>query len=255
MPGIHMSWHFYMDTMLPIHITAVSKTYRSGIFQKINKLAVSDVSLSIESGSVVGIIGRNGAGKSTLIKIILGFIKPDSGDVNIIGKHPYDPESRKHIGYLPENPYFYDNLTAQELISFSAKASGMPSASALHNSERLLKQVGLYEVRKQKLRSYSKGMTQRAGLCFALVHDPEIIILDEPMSGLDPLGRKMVVDLIKDLKADGKTVLFCSHILSDVERICDRIAIMDYGKLKSILIKDEIKSGIEEIFLKIIGEH
>lgn len=239
--------------MSKIHIKNISKTYISD-FKRVKKKAVEDVSLDIDSGEILGIIGRNGAGKSTIIKMIMGFIRPDKGDIIIDGKTPLDPDSRLNVGYLPENPYFYDNLSAEELLKFSSYASGLDKKSAKKRIKILLEKVGLYSVRQQKLRAYSKGMTQRAGISFALVHDPAIIILDEPMSGLDPFGRKMVIDLIKDLKQSGKTVLFCSHILNDVERICDRVAIMDSGKLKGIFTKQEIleNSGMEELFLNIV---
>ncbi len=239
--------------MLLITIESLSKTYTSGMMRK-KKNAVSDVTLSIESGTVFGIIGVNGAGKSSILKMILGFIRPDAGGtIRIAGKKPEDPASRQYIGYLPENPYFYDHLTAEELLTFSAASSRTPLITMRENIDELLKQTGLYEVRKNKLRTYSKGMTQRAGICFALVHDPDIVILDEPMSGLDPLGRKMVIDLIGDLKKKGKTILFCSHILNDVERVCDQIAIMHQGQLKGLFKKDQIQSGIEDLFLKTIG--
>lgn len=239
--------------MSKIIINSISKTYISD-FKRIRKNAVHNVSFSVESGDVYGIIGKNGAGKSTILKMMLGFVKPDTGSISLAGKFPENPDSRNQVGYLPENPYFYDHLTADELLSFSTSASGLDRTKAKKNIDSLLKKVGLFEVRKQKLRSYSKGMTQRAGLCFALVHDPEIVILDEPMSGLDPLGRKMVIDLIDGLKKKGKTILFCSHILNDVERICDKVAIMDKGKLMGVFDKDEIPSGVEQLFLKTIGE-
>ena len=244
---------FKRKAMSEIHIKNISKTYISD-FKRVKKKAVEDVTLDIDSGEILGIIGRNGAGKSTIIKMIMGFIRPDKGDIIIDGKTPLDPDSRLNVGYLPENPYFYDNLSAEELLKFSSYASGLDKKSAEKRIKILLEKVGLYSVRQQKLRVYSKGMTQRAGISFALVHDPAIIILDEPMSGLDPFGRKMVIDLIKDLKKSGKTVLFCSHILNDVERICDRVAIMDSGKLKGIFTKQEIleNSGMEELFLNIV---
>lgn len=222
-----------------IEFDKVSKTYLTGLNRR-KKNAVIDFSLDIQKGEILGIVGINGAGKSTILKMLMGFVKPDRGLISILGKSPSNPVSREKIGYLPENPYFYDHLTADELLRFSTSASGVENNLAEKNIERLLKIVGLFSVRKQKLRSYSKGMTQRAGLCFALVHDPEIVILDEPMSGLDPLGRKMVADIIFDLKKRGKTVLFCSHILNDVEQICDRVLIMDRGRLKKDLSKNEI---------------
>lgn len=241
--------------MPEIFINNISKTYISD-FKRQKKTAVENVSLAIDSAEVFGIIGRNGAGKSTVIKMIMGFIRPDTGEIVIDGKKPSDPDSRLNVGYLPENPYFYDNLSAEELLKFSSYASGLDKKTAKKRIKILLEQVGLYSERKQKLRTYSKGMTQRAGICFALVHDPDIIILDEPMSGLDPFGRKMVIDIIEDLKKRGKTVLFCSHILNDVERICDRVAIMDSGKLEGIFAKQEIleNNGMEELFLKVVRE-
>lgn len=239
--------------MPEIVINTVSKTYLSE-FKREKKMAVCDVSLLIKPGDIFGIIGRNGAGKSTAIKMIMGFIRPDSGEITIDGKSPQDPLSRLNTGYLPENPYFYDNLTAEELLKFSGYASGMPKSATGRRIELLLKKVGLYEVRKQRLRTYSKGMTQRVGICFALVHDPKIVILDEPMSGLDPFGRKMVIDLIKELKENGKTVLFCSHILNDVERVCDRVAVMDSGKLKQVFTKEQIleSRGMEALFIQTV---
>lgn len=245
--------------MPEILIKNISKTYVSE-FKRKKKTAVDNISLSIDKTEVFGIIGVNGAGKSTIIKMLMGFITPDSGQILISGKISSDPDSRFKIGYLPENPYFYDNLTAKELLMFSCQASGLDKKTADKRIKILLNRVGLYAEKNQKLRTFSKGMTQRAGICFALVHDPDIIILDEPMSGLDPLGRRMVIDLIEDLKKGGKTVLFCSHILNDVERICDRVAIMDGGSLKRIYTRDrDVKSidyatnHMEEIFLKTIG--
>jgi len=242
--------------MIEIIIKNISKIYVSD-FKREKKEAVKDFSLEIEASESLGIIGVNGAGKSTTIKMLMGFVTPDSGQILISGKMPSDPDSRLNIGYLPENPYFYDNLTAEELLKFSSYASGLDKQSAEHRIKSLLKRVGLYGVRKQKLRTYSKGMTQRAGICFALVHDPDIIILDEPMSGLDPLGRKMVIDLIGDLKKRGKTVLFCSHILNDVERICDRVAIMNAGSVLGIFSRQQIldSNGMEELFLKTLKKN
>jgi len=244
--------------MPKILIENISKTYISD-FKRKRKTAVDNISLAIDQGEVFGLIGRNGAGKSTIIKMIMGFICPDSGQILIAEKIPSDPDSRQKIGYLPENPYFYDNLSAMELLRFSTQASGLDKKRSNQRIEILLNQVGLYGERKQKLRTFSKGMIQRIGICFALVHDPEVIILDEPMSGLDPFGRRMVIDLIESLKKRGKTILFSSHILNDVEQICDRVGIMDRGTLKRIYTKDEILesadvvNNMEEIFFKTIG--
>ena len=244
--------------MVKIELNNISKTYVSE-FRRRKKRAVDGVSLSIEPTDSFGIIGVNGAGKSTIIKMIMGFISPDSGRIRISGKPPSDPDSRCSIGYLPENPYFYDNLTPKELLMFSCRASGLDRKTAEHRIDLLLDQVGLRAEKDRKLRTFSKGMTQRAGICFALVHDPEIVILDEPMSGLDPLGRHMVIGLIQDLKKRGKTVLFCSHILNDVERICDRVGVMDSGNLKRIYTRKEIlendgpEASLEDLFLTTIN--
>ena len=209
--------------------------------------AVVDLTLSVQTGEILGIVGPNGAGKSTLLKMLMGFIRYDTGAITIAGKTPADPKIRTNMGYLPENPYYYDHLSAEDLMMFSAKTAGVPSGLIKPNIDKLLDMLNLTHARKRKLRNYSKGMTQRAGICFALVHSPDLIIFDEPMSGLDPIGRKLVVDLVLDLKKQGKTILFCSHILNDIERICDRIAIMDKGQLKKMLSKDELvgESGSE----------
>lgn len=237
-----------------IDLKNITKSYRSNFLRNKQK-AVEKISLSILEGEIFGIIGANGAGKSTLIKMIQGFIRPDEGEIRIKGKHPFDPAARLEMGYLPENPYFYTNLTVAELLRFSTQASGVEKQLAEKRIKNLLQTVDLYEFKNQKLRTFSKGMTQRAGICFALVHDPEIIVLDEPMSGLDPLGRKMVIDLILGLQKKGKTILFCSHILNDVERICDRVAVMDKGNLKKILSKEDLGTdSMEDLFLATIGE-
>lgn len=217
----------------------VHKTFTSSFPQK-KVHAVSDLNLTIKAGEIFGIVGPNGAGKSTILKMLMGFIRPSSGKITVLDSSPADPKIRFKIGYLPENPYFYDHLSAEELMRFSAVTSGMNKEDTDKNIDRLLKIMGLEDARKRKLRSYSKGMTQRAGICFALIHDPELVILDEPMSGLDPIGRKLLVDLILGLKAEGRTVLFCSHILNDVERLCDRMAIMDHGRVKIILTRQDM---------------
>lgn len=240
--------------MVIIDLNNVSKSYVSGFLMR-KKKAVSNISFKVGNGEILGIIGANGAGKSTIIKMIQGFIRPDKGDILIDNNKPFDPASRIKMGYLPENPYFYTNLTAVELLRFSTSASGMPKQLADKRIKTLLKTVDLYPHRKQRLKTYSKGMTQRAGICFALVHDPQVVVLDEPMSGLDPLGRKMVLDLIMDLKTQGKTILFCSHILNDVERVCDRVAVMDKGHLRKIFTREDLgNQTMEEVFLHTIEE-
>jgi len=238
-----------------IKIDSVIKNFKSDIGRAEVK-AVRGISLNVDKGGVFGIIGPNGAGKSTLLKMILGFTAPDSGSIEVNGLSPMVAESRKSMGYLPENPYYYDHLTTDELLQFSGRTAGMDGKIFKIRADRLLGITGLTEARGSRLSSYSKGMTQRAGLCFALIHDPEIVILDEPMSGLDPIGRKMVFDLILELKKNGKTVLFSSHILTDVEKLCDTIIIMAKGTIKGRHTKADIARDtrdLETIFLEAVN--
>lgn len=235
-----------------IKIEGISKEFKEGIGAKRVK-AVEDLSLEIHKGEVFGFLGPNGAGKSTTIKILINLIYPDKGECRINGKDVRERETRRHVGYLPENPFFYDYLTAEELLWFGGKASGLSSSAIKERTDELLTKVNLQSARKRQLRTYSKGMVQRAGLALALVHDPEVAIFDEPMSGLDPLGRKMVGDLITELKGQGKTVFFSSHILSDIERFCDRVGIIVGGSLRVVDRVDNLLSGgttLEDIFLK-----
>jgi ABC-2 type transport system ATP-binding protein len=215
--------------------------------------ALRDLSFSVPSGEVFGLLGPNGAGKSTTIKILINLIRPDSGSASILGVDVNNKDARNKVGFLPENPYFYDYLSARELLWFGGKCAGLNKKCIIHSSAEILERVDLAGAADRQLRTYSKGMIQRAGLALALIHDPEIVILDEPMSGLDPLGRKMVGDLIIDLKNKGKTVLFSSHILSDVERFCDRVAIISGGYLRKVGPLDELLSNgdsLEDIFLR-----
>jgi len=225
-----------------VNFSKVNKSFISSFTRK-KVHAVIDLDLSIQTGEIFGIIGPNGAGKSTLLKMLLGFIRQGSGSISIEGKSPIEPETRINMGYLPENPYYYDHLSAEDLMKFSAKTAGMKKEDIQPSINHLLELMNLEHARKRHLRTYSKGMTQRAGICFALVHDPDLIIFDEPMSGLDPLGRKLVVDLVLDLKQKGKTIIFCSHILDDIERLCDRMAIMDKGRLKKTLNREQLLEG------------
>ncbi len=235
-----------------IKIEGISKEFKEGIGAKKVK-AVEDLSLEVQKGEVFGFLGPNGAGKSTTIKILMNLIYPDNGTCSINGKDVRERETRSHVGYLPENPFFYDYLTAEELLWFGGKASGLSSAAIKERTDELLTKVNLQSARKRQLRTYSKGMVQRAGLALALIHDPEVAIFDEPMSGLDPLGRKMVGDLIMELKGQGKTVFFSSHILSDIERFCDRVGIIVGGRLRVVDRVDSLLSGgttLEDIFLE-----
>jgi len=233
-----------------INLKSIYKTYNPGLFKKKVK-AISDLSFTINQGEVFGLIGPNGAGKSTTIRMLLGLILPDAGDILFCGKPLGEATFQREIGYLPENPYLYDHLTLLELFNFCGQTSGLAPEQIKTRGYELMEKMNLLEAQKRPLRTFSKGMLQRAGICFALLHDPSIVILDEPMSGLDPIGRKMVFDLIVELKQLGKTIFFCSHILNDVERLCDRIALMNKGKLiKQFVREDFLQDTDKNIFLQ-----
>jgi ABC-2 type transport system ATP-binding protein len=235
---------------MPIRIENLSKTYTRGI--KHRNLAVDHLNLAIQRGEIFGFLGPNGAGKSTVIKILMNFIRPSSGSVHVDGLPVNDPASRAAVGYLPENPFFYDHLTAEEILSFGGRAARMSQVDIAGRIDVLLAQLKLSHVKKQPLRTYSKGMVQRIGLALALVHRPRICILDEPMSGLDPLGRRLVADMILEMRDNGQTVFFSSHILSDIEKLCDRVGILNHGRL---LYCDSVGSltkedgGLEHAFI------
>lgn len=196
--------------------------------------ALQNLSLTVEMGEVFGFLGPNGAGKSTTIKTLMGLLQPTSGTAQIMGIDATLPQARQRVGFLPENPAFYDYLTAEEYLAFVGSGFGMTQAAIATESERVLRLLDLYEARKRPMRSYSKGMVQRLGLAQVLLHDPDLYILDEPMSGLDPIGRSLVKEIIVDLKKRGKCVFFSTHITADVESICDRVAILIQGVLKSV---------------------
>lgn len=235
-----------------IKIDGIRKMYQGGIWAK-KMVALRDLSLDVMPGEVFGFLGPNGAGKSTTIKILLNLIRPDAGYATILGTNVSVPRLRRQVGFLPENPYFYDYLSAWELLRFGGRSVGMDRATIKKRGCELLGQVELLGPADRQLRTYSKGMVQRAGLALALIHDPQVVILDEPMSGLDPLGRKMVGDLIMDLKSKGKTVFFSSHILSDVERFCDRAGIIVKGQLRRVGALPDLVAGgqsLEDVFLR-----
>lgn len=237
--------------MNAIETINISKEFKKGLNTKSVK-ALEHLSLEIYRGEVFGFLGPNGAGKSTTIKILMNLIHPNGGSASILGKDIRSVEARRSVGYLPESPYFYDYLTAEELLWFGGRASGLSRKETTEGTERLLNKVNLWNSRKRPLRTFSKGMLQRAGLALALIHDPEVVILDEPMSGLDPIGRKMVGDLVLELKSESKTVFFCSHILTDVERFCDRVGIIVDGRLRLVDSLDAISPGttLENVFLR-----
>ncbi len=218
--------------MKAIEIKNLSKTFRSKSFRKVQ--ALTDLCLDVECGEVFGFLGPNGAGKSTTIKCLIGLVKPTSGEAFIAGESVRSTKSRQRVGYLPENPAFYDFLNAVEYLQFTGRIYGLAGSQLRDGIEKVLHQLDIWEARKRPIRSYSKGMVQRLGLAQALLHDPEVYILDEPMSGLDPLGRAMVKQIIQDLKSRGKTVFFSTHISSDVETVCDRVGVINNGMFQSV---------------------
>lgn len=193
--------------------------------------AVNGLSLNVPKGQIFGFLGPNGAGKTTTLKILMGLVKPSAGEASVLGQPIGDKGTRAKIGYLPEHPYFYEHLKPEEFLHFYGRLYGVSNRLLKTRSAELVEKVGLSHARTRTLRKFSKGMVQRLGLAQALINDPELVILDEPMSGLDPMGRKTVRDLIFDLKDRGKTVFFSSHILQDVEMVCDRVAILQQGRL------------------------
>lgn len=208
--------------------------------------------MQVETGEVFGFLGPNGAGKSTTIKLLVGLIFPTSGSARILGRSIDDIEMHRDIGYLPEQPYFYDYLTAAELLDYFARFHELTEADRRERIAQMLKKVGLETAGKIQLRKYSKGMLQRVGLAQAILHDPKVVILDEPMSGLDPIGRREVRDIILGLKDEGKTVMFSTHILSDAEMLCDRVGVIVGGKLRGVGAPSEIVElkahGMEVLF-------
>ena len=221
--------------MSAIRIEGLTKDYSVGFWRRRPYRALDHLSLDIQPGEVFGFLGPNGAGKTTTLKLLMQLIFPTSGSAEILGRPVGDVAARQRIGYLPENPYFYDYLTAEELLTYFAHLFGFPAADAKRRASSLLDRVGIDpERRRQQLRKFSKGMIQRVGIAQALLNDPEVIFLDEPMSGLDPLGRREVRSLILELRDQGRTVFFSSHILADAEALCSRVAVVAAGRLAAV---------------------
>lgn len=202
-----------------------------GFWRRRAKRALDGLSLQIPTGQVFGLLGPNGAGKSTTLKLLMRLIFPTAGSAWIYGLPLNDIRAHTRLGFLPENPYFYDHLTPEEFLNFAGSIFGLPAGERQARAARLLARVGLEGSRDIPLRKFSKGMVQRLGIAQALINDPDLVILDEPMSGLDPLGRREVRDLILELREEGKTILFSTHILSDAETLCDQVAILNQGRL------------------------
>lgn len=233
----------------------VSKSYNSGI-GKAKLPVLFDISFSVQDGEVFGFVGPNGAGKSSVIKLMLNLTYPDKGDITVFGKPVNNIENKRYIGYLPEIPYYYDFLTPEELVWFSGKIAGIDDKEIIKYADELFTRLHFNEHRKKKIRELSKGNAQKAGIVATLINRPKLLILDEPMTGLDPIGRKLFGDIIMDLKKNGTTIFLTSHILSDVERFCDSIAIINKGRIILLEKKENLlKSGrtLEDIFCEAIG--
>ncbi len=241
------------NTNVVIEINNLTKDYEVGFLKKKRVRALDDLSLEVKRGEIFGFLGPNGAGKTTTLKLLMQLIYPTSGSARILGHSIADVSTRARIGYLPENPYFYDYLSGRELLEYTAALFGIPTREAGVRNNELLGQVGLDADRaNRQLRKYSKGMLQRIGIAQALVNDPEIVFMDEPMSGLDPIGRREVRDLLLSLRQQGKTIFFSSHILSDVEALCDRAAILTRGKLVRCGTVDEL-TGVRDSAMEILA--
>jgi len=243
--------------MESIRIEGLRKVYYKGLRRQ-KVLAVNDLSMSVPEGEIFGFIGPNGAGKSTTIKVLCDLIRPTQGRATILGREVREPQARTHMGYLPENPSYYSFLTGWELLGFHGAIHSMQDRDIRSRGAELLETLDLVEAAHRPLRTYSKGMVQRLGLAAALIHDPKVLIFDEPMSGLDPPGRKLVTDLMLKLRNQEKTVFFSTHILHDVEVVCDRIGIISRGRLKfSGFLTDAISesfSSYELVLRKAIPE-
>jgi ABC-2 type transport system ATP-binding protein len=214
-----------------VRVDAVTKDVRPG-FGVRRKRVLHEVTFCVREGEIFGFVGPNGAGKTTMLKVLMGLSRVTSGSARVLGHDVGETAFRRHVGFLPENPYFYDYLTGRETLDFYAKLCGLSRAQRSARGGELLEQVGLAHAADARIRTYSKGMQQRLGIAQALVHDPDVVFLDEPMSGLDPIGRKEVRDLILRLREQGKTVFMNTHILHDVELVCDRVAIIARGQIR-----------------------
>ncbi len=251
-----------------IRTVGLSKTY-TDFWGRPRVSALADLSIEVRPGEVYGLLGPNGSGKTTTIKCLLGLLKPTKGDAFVFGRDPGDMQAKKRIGYLPEETYLYKFLNAEETLRFFGRLFDLPEALIRSRSDELIKLVGLDHARRRRLGEYSKGMARRLGLAQALINDPDLVILDEPTSGLDPIGSAEVKDLIVRLKQAGKTVLLCSHLLADVEDVCDRMCILyqgilrEQGTVEELLRADdrqvvELKSPSADVLAKVkvaAGDH
>lgn len=237
-----------------VEIENLTKDYEIGFWKKKKVRALDGLTLNVEGGQIFGFLGGNGAGKTTTIKMLMSLIFPSAGTAKILGKDIRDVKMHHRIGYCPENPYFYDYLTARELLNYFGELFGLDSAERNKRTEYLLAKVGLEEQSWDKqLRKFSKGMLQRTGLAQSLINQPEIVFLDEPMSGLDPIGRREIRELIAELREQGVTVFMSTHILSDIEALCDRVAILRQGKLAASGKLDELLTETQHFEINVKG--
>lgn len=235
--------------MSAIETIALEKSYSVGFWRKRPRCALRPLTVTVEEGEVFGYLGPNGAGKTTTLKLLMGLIFPTAGSAKILGMALGDPRVKAQIGFQPEQPYFYDYLTAHELLHYYAQLSGVPAGDRKRRVQSVLERVGLGDVSPRlQLRKFSKGMSQRVGIAQAIVHDPKLVFLDEPMSGLDPIGRREVRDLIQSLKDEGKTIFFSTHILSDAEALCDRVAVLSKGELRGVGVIADLTSRVQGKF-------
>ncbi len=231
--------------MAAIEILGLEKTYAVGFWRKRPKRALKPLHLQVEDGEIFGFLGPNGAGKTTTLKLLMGLVFPSAGSARILRMDFRDPRVKAQIGFLPEQPYFYDYLTARELLDYYGQLSGVEAKQRSRKVAEMLSRVGLGDAAGVQLRKFSKGMLQRVGIAQAILHNPKVVFLDEPMSGLDPMGRREVRDLMEQLKSDGKTVFFSTHILSDAEALCDRVAVINLGELRGVGAVADLTASVQ----------
>lgn len=240
--------------MSVVVVKQLQKTFIKGFFRR-RHVALRGATFSVEPGEIFGFLGPNGAGKTTTLKILMGLIQPDGGVASLWGQPCGDPATRRRVGYLPEGPYFYDHLTAWELLDMMGTLYGLDRGTRQQRAEALLEQVGIAHAARRPLRTYSKGMLQRTGLAQALIGDPDLVVLDEPMSGLDPIGRREVRDMVAGLKEQGKTVLLCTHVLADAVTLCDRVGLIVGGKVRDQgLLSDLLSPQVLRVDVLFRGE-
>jgi ABC-2 type transport system ATP-binding protein len=239
--------------MKPLQIRGLTKEFRLGLRGR-RVLVLDRLDLDVEQGEIFGFLGHNGAGKTTTLKLLMGLLVPTAGTALMLGRPIEDVAVRQHVGFLPESPYFYEYLTAEEFLTFYGQLFGLGGAPLAGKVGELLETVGLAPARRLQLRKFSKGMLQRIGLAQALINDPQLVMLDEPMSGLDPIGRRDVRDIILRLREAGKTVFFSTHILPDVEMICDRVGILVQGRLRAVGAVHELVGAASVTSVEVVVE-